>query len=93
MNKAGYIEVWCPPERRSGKVRPYILEHRLVMEEHLGRHLSNRERVHHRNGVKTDNRIENLELWVLGHPAGQREKEVGRICPTCSGIGYIDVGT
>jgi hypothetical protein len=63
--------VWAPGHPRTGKGQ-YVFEHILVMERLLGREILAEESVHHRNGVKDDNRPENLELWTRPQPTGIR---------------------
>jgi len=62
-----------------------IPEHRVVMEKTLGRPLIKGESVHHKNGIRSDNRPENLELWVGRIRHGQRASDVH--CPDC-GVSY-----
>lgn len=71
VNQDGYVVRW-----RNGKRN--VLEHRAVMEQHLGRPLEKNENIHHRNGIRHDNRIENLELWVKVQPHGQRVEDLVR---------------
>jgi len=70
----GYITLYLPNHPLATGVGN-VYEHRLVMSEHLGRLLTIDESVHHKNGNRSDNRIENLELWSKGQPAGQRVED------------------
>lgn len=70
INTNGYVY-----ERVDGQ-RQGMLQHRLVMERHLGRPLRPNESVHHKNGIKTDNRPRNLELWVAWQPNGCRVEDL-----------------
>jgi HNH endonuclease len=71
-HKAGYVMIRIPHHPRARGNSGYVFEHILVMEEVLGRFLRLEESVHHRNGVRNDNRPENLELWTRPQPSGIR---------------------
>jgi hypothetical protein len=68
--------VRCTDHPRTKKKTDYVFEHILVMEKYLDRFLEEGENVHHKNGIKDDNRIENLELWVKRQPSGQRASDL-----------------
>lgn len=67
-NSSGYVV-----RHVNGKT---IRDHRLVMEAKLGRPLKPFENVHHLNGIRDDNRPENLELWTKPQPIGQRPEDL-----------------
>lgn len=80
----GYIAVRDPSHPMADRTG-YVLQHRAVMAEHLGRVLTPDEVVHHKNGDRADNRIENLELL----PKRLHDKKSGAtkrhpiVCPYC----------
>lgn len=74
LDKEGYVLLYLPDHPNCSKYGQYA-EHRLVMEQMIGRYLTKGENVHHKNGIRNDNRPENLELWSSRQPKGQRVED------------------
>lgn len=72
IDDAGYVLVPMANHPNARKSSKRVPEHRLVISQFLGRPLHKNENVHHKNGDRADNRLENLELWVTSQPTGQR---------------------
>lgn len=80
LTKQGYKVIIKYGHPNAYKLNGCILEHVFVMSSFLERPLYKNELVHHKNGIRDDNRIENLELWHKGHPTGQRVQDKIKWC-------------
>jgi|ERR1041384_5147882 hypothetical protein len=79
VNKDGYVKLLMRDHPNCTKTG-YILEHTYVMSLHLGRPIEKGETIHHINGFRDDNRIENLELRTGHHGPGQRVVDMIKFC-------------
>ena len=77
INNKGYVYEYVGRDTSHPRnANGFVAKHTLVMEDFLGRTLIQGETVHHKNGIRTDNRIENLELWCKPQPSGVRAEDV-----------------
>ncbi len=77
IDSGGYIRLYNP-EHPDADAKGLVIEHRFIMSEYLGRPVTKKEVVHHRNGVRADNHLSNLEIVSLGTHRGRIK------CPYCS---------
>ena len=82
----GYVYVQVEKDHPMADSRGYALEHRIIMSAYLGRPLHSHETVHHKNGDKEDNRIENLQLFSTRHGKG-----VSHMCGDCGSINILSI--
>lgn len=90
----GYISVFVP-DHPNANSEGYVMEHILVMERAIGRHLEKDEVVHHKNHKRDDNRLENLELMTFKSHASLHTKErwaKGEIRPHCVKVRNVETG-
>jgi hypothetical protein len=89
VDSHGYVHVLLKDNHPYEQMRHnnrYILEHRLVMAEHLGRPLERHETIHHINGDRADNRLKNLQLRQGRHGKGCK-----RVCADCGSERFIEI--
>lgn len=78
LDKDGYVLINMP-DHPNCNPNGYVREHRIVMEKYIGRYLDRKEVVHHINGIKNDNRIENLELFTSNSKHMKHEYNNGKL--------------
>lgn len=87
IEKRGYVYTWIP-DHPFANIHGYVREHRLVMENHLGRYLTKDEVVHHKDGNPNNNNIKNLELYSHNREHMMKnhlQKDMSnRICIRCN---------
>lgn len=72
LDKYGYVRISINGKR--------VKEHRYVVEQAYGEKLKSHESIHHKNGIRHDNRLENLEVWSKKQPSGQRVEDKIKFC-------------
>lgn len=75
IDSSGYKTITKKGHPNQMDIKGRIREHVYIMSEYIGRPIVKGESVHHKNGIRDDNRIENLELWSTSQPPGQRVQD------------------